>query len=228
MELPDFVRKGGAPMGSVEDFPVGSVLRAKALTVRLVSAWSLAETSREYWEAETGHALREGAHRTLGFEDFDAYLQATIGKDRKQAARRFEAEATKQGKRADFDAASKSSQAGRARENEVGIVTQRYLDRLARDRPDLLERVNAGELKPRTAARLAGIVKVPTRLDRLRRVWALASREEKAAFAGDVVAWVRAQADPAIPQQQRVQDAWDASGRPGEGSRPPAAPDPVE
>jgi hypothetical protein len=37
--------------------------------------------------------------------------------------------------------------------------TQVWLDRLARDRPDLLAHVNARELRPKTAARLAGIVK---------------------------------------------------------------------
>ena len=55
--------------------------------------------------------------------------------------------------------------------NGVGIVTQRYLDRLARDRPDLLERVRSGELKPYAAAKLAGVVKVPTPLGRAEKAY---------------------------------------------------------
>ena len=51
------------------------------------------------------------------------------------------------------------SQSVRAESNGVHRDTQRKLDRLAKDRPDLLERVCSGELKVNTAAKLAGIVK---------------------------------------------------------------------
>jgi hypothetical protein len=57
------------------------------------------------------------------------------------------------------------SQPERARDNNMRVRTQRYLDRLARDRPDLLGEVQAGRLKPYAAARQAGIVRVPTPLD---------------------------------------------------------------
>ena len=53
-------------------------------------------------------------------------------------------------------------------------------DRLGRDRPDLLERVNAGELRPKTAARLAGILNVPSRLERIKRERARLTPQERA------------------------------------------------
>ena len=62
----------------------------------------------------------------------------------------FEAAPAKRGgdrKSKSTDTASFDSQIDRASSNGVGIVTQRWLDRLARDRPDLLDKVQAGELK---------------------------------------------------------------------------------
>jgi hypothetical protein len=55
--------------------------------------------------------------------------------------------------------------------------------RIARDRPDILERMKAGEYKSvRAAAIDAGIVKVPTTLEKLNRAWEMASPDERAAF----------------------------------------------
>jgi hypothetical protein len=99
-------------------------------------------------------------------------LRAEIGVGLQDSFRRFEANAkTKRGnptgsnqhqQKEESDKLSNSRQRDRAKANGVGIVTQRYLDRLKRDHEDLFERVNSGELKPYTAARLAGIVKDPT------------------------------------------------------------------
>jgi hypothetical protein len=56
------------------------------------------------------------------------------------------------------------------------------LARLDRDRPDLAARVRAGEVKPKTAARQAGIIKTPTTLEHLYRVWRKATPEERLEF----------------------------------------------
>ena len=61
---------------------------------------------------------------------------------------------------------SDATQLGRADSNGISDRTQRKLDRLAKERPDLLERVKAGELKINRAAIEAGIVKSPTKLDK--------------------------------------------------------------
>jgi hypothetical protein len=55
--------------------------------------------------------------------------------------------------------------------------------RIARDRPDVHDRMKAGEFASvRQAAIVAGIVKVPTPLDVLRRAWARASVGERQEF----------------------------------------------
>jgi hypothetical protein len=65
-----------------------------------------------------------------------------------------------------------------------------YLSRrIARDRPDILQRMKDGEFPSvRAAAIEAGIVKVPTALDLLKRAWAKATDQERAAFVTEVLA----------------------------------------
>lgn len=59
--------------------------------------------------------------------------------------------------------------------------------RIARDRPDVLERMKAGEFPSvRKAAIEAGIIKVPSPLDTLKKLWAKASKREKDTF----ITWV--------------------------------------
>ena len=59
-----------------------------------------------------------------------------------------------------------STQSDRAKKNRVHRNTQIKLDRLAKDRPDLLQRVKDKELSVQAAAIEAGIVKQPTRLEK--------------------------------------------------------------
>jgi len=79
-----------------------------------------------------------------------------------------------------------STQSDRAKENGVSRRTQIKLDALAKDRPDLLDRVCAGELSVNRAAIEAGIVKRPTPLDELKRAWTRASEVER----GEFLSWI--------------------------------------
>jgi hypothetical protein len=64
--------------------------------------------------------------------------------------------------------------------------------RLARDRPDILARLQAGEFPSvRAAAKAAGLIKEPTFLQLVQRGWAKASPEERAA----VLTWLLQQRD---------------------------------
>ena len=82
----------------------------------------------------------------------------------REAGKRLLAMETKQGKRIDItseNCRSESSQSARADSNGISDRTQRKLDRLAKERPDLLDRVKAKELSVQAAAIEAGIVKAP-------------------------------------------------------------------
>jgi hypothetical protein len=72
-----------------------------------------------------------------------------------QAAEETTGETLSRGKPCNNSQFANLTQAERAQANGVGKRTQEKLDRLARERPDLHERVKAGELSaPRARARL--------------------------------------------------------------------------
>lgn len=81
---------------------------------------------------------------------------------------------------------------GRHRSNGTMIQTsgngaEYLLRRLAKTAPEFVDRYEAGEFPSvRAAAIAAGIVKVPTRLDRLRTAWKKATPEERQAFIDEV------------------------------------------
>jgi hypothetical protein len=57
-----------------------------------------------------------------------------------------------------------------------------WLGRLERDRPELAAQVRRGDLKAKTAARQAGIIKTKTPLEHLQHWWAKASNAERRDF----------------------------------------------
>jgi len=103
----------------------------------------------------------------------------------REAGQRLEVQETKQGQRTDItstNCGSISSQSTRAESNGVHPNTQRKLDRLGKDRPDLLQRVRDGELSVHRAAVEAGIVKPPQTLEQAKRLWLKMGQEERFAF----------------------------------------------
>lgn len=90
----------------------------------------------------------------------------------------------KQGQRTDITSRNpgSESQSTRAASNGVHPDTQRKLDRLARDRPDLLDKVISGEMKVNRAAIEAGIVKQPSNLDLAKKYFARLSKVEQNEF----------------------------------------------
>ena len=91
MQLPEWLKKGGLPVGSVADFEPGTIDRAKIVTVSLLYAWESTTTTEQDWEREVRRAKKENAHGLLGFEGFDAYLEQVIGKSEGEASKRFDA-----------------------------------------------------------------------------------------------------------------------------------------
>lgn len=160
--------------------------------------WELKQLSAQQFE-ETIDELKE--HRAWEivppekpYGSLDAMLRAEIGCTEQKARKRFAVDPTpKRGNptgsnqhKKESSAEEDSSQVSRAKKNGVGIQTQVYLDRLAKDRPDLLKKVDAGELKPKTAARMAGIVKDKTALEWLRHWWEKATSKEKRSFLSEI------------------------------------------
>jgi hypothetical protein len=95
------------------------------------------------------------------------------------AAQNTTGEILPEGRPDKLDDSSSLSQAQRAKRNGVGIDTQKKLDKLARDFPDLHEEVKADRLTVHRASLQAGFVKEGTILDKLKNLWGKASPEER-------------------------------------------------
>jgi hypothetical protein len=104
------------------------------------------------------------------------------------------------------------SQPARAKAAGVSVRTQRKLDRLARERPDLLAEVRAGRLSAHRAAIEAGVVRKPTEDGPDRAPWQ-AVREAVARIAGCPLPADRLAADIPLYRVERLgKDARAASG----------------
>jgi hypothetical protein len=78
------------------------------------------------------------------------------------------------------------SQAKRAAKSGISPATQKKLDRLARDFPELREEVKEGRMSVDAAARKAGFVKKKTVLEQFQALWAKASPQEQC----EMRAWI--------------------------------------
>jgi hypothetical protein len=179
VSLPELLRrmKPGAP----SDFPPGSVDRAKALSGLVHAAWSLVSTTERTWQRELERARREDVPRLLGFADFDSYLVALIGKTEDQARdtvrqRGQQLAADDEVKRLNTrrEAGAKGGRGKKAVDNinsfRGGTGASYLVRRLKRDAPDIAAALARGEYRSaRAAAIAAGIVKVPTPMERAKK-----------------------------------------------------------
>lgn len=109
-----------------------------------------------------------------------------------EAAERLDAKETKRGGdrgsnqhgtwEAKSDFVFASSQSVRAKSNGVHRDTQRKLDRLAKDRPDLLELVKSNEMSVHAAAKAAGIVKDKSQIEIAKSAWKRMNEVERNEF----------------------------------------------
>jgi hypothetical protein len=139
------------------------------------------ETSLKQWErvlAELEEAkVYERVPENRPYGSMDALLEAELGVDVNQSRAQIAARATTP-ERAEqvhagnpgdtrdelgrYDKAGPNStnrrngQSGRAQKNGIGVVTQRKLERIARERPDLRKRIIAGKLSVNAAMIEAG------------------------------------------------------------------------
>ncbi len=79
-----------------------------------------------------------------------------------------------------------NNQSVRAESNDVSHYTQRKLDRLAKERPDLLTLVNAREMSVNAAAIKAGFVKQTSELTVAKRAWTRMNEDER----GEFLSWI--------------------------------------
>ena len=132
---------------------------------------------RAAFEAERERAAVRRARRGLGKRGIAYAARMT----------RVELAPTGRGQRVDLGKLPKSTQAKRAGKAGISVRSQRQLDHLARERPDLLQRVGGAEISLDQAVSEAGWARRPSDLHRVRRLWDRLSDADRAAFLRGII-----------------------------------------
>jgi hypothetical protein len=133
---------------------------ARQMVYVLKTIWTQITFDIKDWEKEVEEAKRNKIWERLGYGSIDEVLKKEVGYSKQEMSTKIAvAEATKekqQGKRNDLTSANL------AEVDRSGTSNKNVLRRLARDCPEMLDRIESGELSVNAAAIAAGIRKKPT------------------------------------------------------------------
>jgi DNA-binding XRE family transcriptional regulator len=197
-------------------YPEGSVERAKAIGLELLATCTNLEATEQLWEAKLDIVAKERPWKPLGLGSRDDFIKAVTGRTetavrkkitKTQAIRERRAAHPSETQQATAKAVGCSRELVKKIEATAGTktsesdekvpvpawVTRRDLGaafrKLPADERSRLEALPASERRGsvRQAAIAAGIVKVPTALDKLRAAWSKATPEDRKTFIAEVV-----------------------------------------
>lgn len=215
MKKPPELLKHDAILTNWRSYPEGSVERAKAIGLELLATCTNLEATIQLWESKCDIVAKEQAWKPLGLKSREDFIKAVTGRTetavRKKITktqairerRKNHPDETQQEcadkvgcsrelvKKVDAAAGTKTSQC----EQKVPVpdwVTnpnqQANFRKLPADERARLEALPADERRGavRQAAIAAGIVKVPSVLDQLRKLWAKASADDRRSFMEEI------------------------------------------
>ena len=154
-----------------ESLDTDSIDYAKRTASHMQSQWEGVEITLDQWQRLLREADDNRVWKTLGFSNLDAMLQEYIGCDAVTSCsrqRNIDAAKATTGQvlpvgRLDDNVIAKlaiTTQADRSAGNGISVAQQKKLDKLAREAPNLLRQVQAGERSCHSACIEAGFVKV--------------------------------------------------------------------
>lgn len=192
MPWPEILKVPGKILGPWRSYPPGSIERAKSLGIEVKTTSERVDSTVRLWEAELEVVDRERPWEILGLPSRDAFIEAVTGRTDAEVRARLVERAKANPLR------DKPGPPPRDHRNCVNNTishgstnTEYLLRRLARDFPETLDAFERGEYPSvRQAAIAAGIVKVPSQLDVLRKAWKKATDDER----GEFLDWLQANA----------------------------------
>jgi hypothetical protein len=165
MLLPPILKHKGI-LGHWSEYPPGSVERAKSLAMELFSTFKNAKASSDLWLQVQQEAAAEQIWEPLGLPSLDDLVVKLTGCTTEEVTRRKVQEARDKPLPSSNQAEAPRNPAGRkGKESDrdstrlVDRSSDYLLRRLARDCPELLDRIESGELSVNAAAIQAGIRK---------------------------------------------------------------------
>lgn len=215
MKKPPELLKHDGILGPWRSYPEGSVERAKAIGFELLATCTNLEVTIQLWELKCDIVAKEQAWRPLGLKSREDFIKAVTGRTepavrkkitKTQAIRERRASHPHETQQQTADAVGCSQQmvakidrliTTKGSQCEQKVVTPDWITnpnqraqfrKLPADERARLEALPADEQRGsvRQAAIAAGIVKVPTALDRLLKLWAKATPAERKQFLEEI------------------------------------------
>lgn len=211
MKKPPELLRHDAILTNWRSYPEGSVERAKALGLELLATCTNLEATIQLWESKCDIVAKEQAWKPLGLKSREDFIKAVTGRTEKavlqkitktqaiRARRELHPHETQQ-QTADAVGCSQGLVAqviSHSSESEQKVIVpgwvthkdqQAAFRKLPAEERDRLEALPAEKRRGavRRAAIAAGIVKVPSVLDQLRKLWAKASDADRRTFMDEV------------------------------------------
>jgi len=211
VKKPPDLLKHDAILTNWRSYPEGSVERAKAIGLELLATCTNLEATIQLWESKCDIVAKEQAWKPLGLKSSAEFIKAVTGRTeaavrqkitKTQAIRERRATHPHETQQQTADAVGCSRQmvtkiqrelATKKCETQQKVATPDWITdphqqaafrKLPADERERLEALPADERRGsvRQAAIAAGIVKVPSVLDQLRKLWAKASEADRVAF----------------------------------------------
>ena len=206
--------KHDAILTNWRSYPEGSVERAKAIGIELLATATNLEATLQLWESKCDIVSREQAWKPLGLKSSEDFIKAVTGRTEKAVVSKITKTQAIRNRRTTHPTETQQQTAdavGCSRKHVVevmqGVTTKSVSDKevtppewiTRRDLQAAFRKLPAGERdrlealpdekrrgSVRQAAIAAGIVKVPTVIDKLRAAWKKATKEERLAFLEEI------------------------------------------
>jgi len=215
VKKPPELLKHDAILTNWRSYPEGSVERAKAIGLELLATCTNLEATIQLWESKCSIVAKEQAWKPLGLKSREDFIKAVTGRTEKavrqkitktQAIRDRRASHPHETQQQTADAVGCSRELVKKVDAAVGTKTsqsepkvpvpewvtnpnqQAAFRKLSAEERDRLDALPADERRGavRRAAIAAGIVKVPSVLEQLRKLWAKATDADRQTFMDEV------------------------------------------
>jgi len=216
VKKPPELLKHDAILTNWRSYPEGSVERAKAIGLELLATCTNLEATIQLWESKCSIVAKEQAWKPLGLKSREDFIKAVTGRTetavrkkitKTQAIRLRRASHPGETQQQTADAVGCSQQmvakiermlTTKTCETQERVVVPEWVSdphqqaafrKLPADERDRLEALPVDERRGavRRAAIAAGIVKVPSVLDQLRKLWAKATEADRRLFMDEVI-----------------------------------------
>jgi hypothetical protein len=187
-------------------YPVGSLERAKALGIEVFSRSNSLEATIDLWRTECELVEKEKPWLPLGLKNKEQYILAVTGKTEKSIQRKISKTQAILQRREKYpnETQQETADAVGCAQSMVAMIINKTSNRSFIDIPDWIKSTSdratfkklssadqdkvrkAGKGSMRGIAVAAGVVKVPTVLEQLQRLWKKATPAERREFLTEI------------------------------------------